>query len=402
MDVQIIGTGMMGLALAVELKRKYPLISITLYEDPLSCGASQVASGLIHSFHGPRMRKTAWAALGKDLFKKQAHQLSEELNLDAKSIYTEKTLLRPFWKKEQKKQKEQLLTAEKNQDFAIADLNKLLASCYPDLADKESVFPLGEALQSSCLVVNTPFYLGAMRSFLKKQGAHFIQKRVCPSLLQQNQKSHPNDPSSFLFVCTGAQIQSSVLQAMYAQKNHTAIHEHLKDQSKQLYHTTGEILQWHGPAHPFLQKYALNSRYYYSIIPSKDPGIYRHIFGSTFVREALSPGKEDKLFSERKKLEELALDKSQFFTTSHDCTAGQKFTLLGGARSHTHSHLPEILALGMRSVGVAGLGSKGLLSHLLIAKKLAGLLPELPCQLVACKDQKILEELLSTKHLFSL
>lgn len=406
-QITIVGTGIMGLSLGVHLLQKDPSLSITFYEDPLSVGASEVASGLIHSFHGPRMKKTAWAERGKALFKEHTARLCHSTGREQSSLFTEKRLLRPFWKKEQEKW---LQTPP--QGARLLSISKLLQAHSPDLLSSnsvESIFPLDKALETDCLLVDTPAYLRCMREYLLQSGSIFIKKRVDPSLLDSYNGKSPN---SYLFVCPGAQIASWVAKALKetctssASRASSTNRDYLQKTSLSLYQTTGEILQWQAPAHPLCSDYALNSRYYYASFPEKKhegkKGYCRHILGSTFVRQSLKL--PNKLLLERGKLLSVAASKQEFFGKVTGCLKNLKnLQCIGAARSHTQSHLPEPIILSSRALAIAGLGSKGLLSHLFIAKEVAALFTRGSYQdSFSWDSSKVSAELFRIKELFSL
>ena len=200
----------MGLSLGIKILEYNPKLKLIFYESPLTPGASSIASGLLHGFHGPSMQRTTWAPLGITLFKQHVASLTSEHGqtpLLPNEIYTEKRLWRPLWREKQIP-KVQALAYNYPHELSLASIqqtqflnanntgyNTSIRSAH------QKIFPYEVALNTSCLQVNTSVYLNTMRQFLKSKGADFVVKKVCT-----NQFLHCNE---YCFICTLSLIHIS-------------------------------------------------------------------------------------------------------------------------------------------------------------------------------------------------
>lgn len=339
--IHIVGAGIMGLSLALILARQTRAqdlgYKIHIYEDPLDPGASPIASGLVHSLHGPKMlQESAWARRAFPHLEQHMKELALEMTQCSSADFSQKercgdtqdffepiSLIRPLWKEEQLSNLPTLLERSSHHldhDASAADLLKQrlqLARSSP-LYDRlhallRSAFPLNQFITlKSGWKIHSQRYLAAMRRSLQElYGVVIEPKRLSPRATLAKE-------TGYYFIASGAQFAPWLQEAQKRNEKRTQKIAKKRDEGRddalqpldpKLYYTYGEILRGSFTSSPqsllpLLERLALNARYYFLVHresraqespnqqrfldnahPAKEErgGLYRAIFGSTFV-----------------------------------------------------------------------------------------------------------------------
>lgn len=307
--VAIVGSGFMGLATAFWLCKQG--ILSTIYYDPSYQGASEIATGLLHLFHGQEARMPPFAqqALAK------AFEIMHEL--DHLSFLKPIQLLRPARHAKQ------------------VSIFKKRARIYPDKLEW-GAFETGGVSYSNCLLVKHAWIVDSFK-YLKALKDHLVLKgcTLCPLKIEAIDQLQMH---SKIIFCLGA--------------NTLKLFPELPSLLQEYVITRGQLVQLEKPQGAVNLESALNARVYVTPHPNDPQAL---IVGATFEREPLLPLASS--FSYRQKLIKEA------YELWPSCSNYQAENWKWGFRLSGPAHLPFIATHGARILLLSGLGSKGLLYH---------------------------------------
>lgn len=327
MRVAILGAGFAGLAVSwFLLHYKLGSVSIDLFDpEPIGGGVSGLSSGLLHTYPG-KMANKSWRAF---FCMKETHRLITEASRGAdRSVILSKGILRPALSLEQ--QATFRACAEDHDDTEWWDYKRCMQEIPGLFLPEES----GGLYIKEGLTIDVQAYLQGLWQVLVKHGVQYHKI---------------------------AQIREGDLadydRVLIAMGPLTKNFPHL--QNLPLTPIKGQILELEWPIGVKPPPISLNSHKY--LVMSRDQK--RCIVGATFERDFNSPFPDE----ERAKREILpnvtsffpALEKAKIIS----CKAG--------FRASTPNHLPLVGQVSDKFYFFAGLGSKGLLYHAWIGKRVA-------------------------------
>lgn len=326
--IAIIGAGFAGLSLAWQLRQqqKDPLLKIDLFEDPKHPPASQIATGLLHYFHGIQARLPPLAQEAYDEAMNQLQKLGS-FDLYAKPL----TLVRPAHNRMQEA------------IFAKRSRQHPKETEYKELPWNEHIKALWI---HNAYLIDSPCYLKTLRLALEKQNVSFFSRAVFPEELEP---SYDN-----VIIATGyASVQ---IPSLSLNEEHWRL-------------TRGQLGHLSLKEEPML---ALNGKtYLIPIFHEKN----RWIFGSTFEQISFQTPFEKKEF-EAKARENLCQESQKLWPP---LLISEETEWHIGYRLAGPNHLPEIRRLGAKTYLFTGLGSKGLLYAAFMAKQLSSHLLDDEC-----------------------
>lgn len=325
MNIAIIGAGFSGLALTWHMLQRAPAESqITLFEaKDIGGGASGIAAGLLHPYSGAHAKLNRMGLEGMEATLQLLEVSSKSLG---SAVAIRRGILRPALDQEQK------------DDFLLC------ASRYPDHVDwleaKECQKLFSPLVSAPGLwinngwIVNSKLYLQGLWSACQSQGVH-LEKKTIHSLIEL---------SNFELIIIAVGGEGSSIKELASLPITTV---------------KGQVLELEWPADLPPLSFALNSHAYLIMHELEKTCIV----GSTFERgfQSIEPDWAVAVAEIMPKVTAMipALENAHVL----NCFAG--------IRSTSPNHLPITKQIDNKTWMISGMGSKGLLYHALVAKKLS-------------------------------
>lgn len=324
MKISIIGAGFAGLALSWYLLNQIKNLELTLYDESgIGSGASGVSAGLLHPFTG------FTAKLNKDGF--EAYETSLELlqvSSDElkKNVFTKSGLIR--FPVNEKQKNDFIICANKHAMRAHWLTSQECSNYTANTLQREGLY-LEDALS-----INSLEYLQGLYQACKKMGLQFVQRKI-------DKLSDLYKDNDYLLFAGGA-----------------GFYQFNEYKNLPLRRLKGQILilPWPEGMNPL--KVAISSNIYLICSQNKK---YCYV-GSTYERDFDSDAPEISVASAKilPLLEDLYPPLKNVVPI--DCKAGIRVT--------STDHYPFIKRISKKEFILTGLGSKGLLYHAYMAKKL--------------------------------
>lgn len=321
----VIGCGLAGLAVCYELFHSFPSANVDIFSSEKQRPASQVASGLLHLFHGTRASLPPLAREGFQATKELLEFLQEQ---SPHPIFKEIEIVRPVRYAEQRKA---FLTRTRQYPLEL-EFNEF---------KMEKLYFQEALIIKKAINVDAPAYLGTLRTYLQQKGARFLTEEISKERLSSYDK---------VILCCGSQVKS-VMEAL------SGILPELETIP-----TKGQVALCQSTDVPPI---AINAKSY--LVPSLSE--HRYLVGATFERQFTQVEPAD-CFERQVLLEEAV---KLWPSLQASSLIWQSAVRLSGPE-----HLPFIASYKQNLLAVGGLGSKGLLYHRLMARYLMRLLKNSP------------------------
>lgn len=321
--IAVVGAGLTGLAVAWHLLESLPLCEIVIYDShPFGGGASVVAAGLLHPYAGTHAKLNRMGHEGMQSAKKLLRVSEEALG---SPVSNSSGLLRLALTEVQKE--DYLQCAQKNpQEVSWLEAEECQA-LVPGVVAASGI------LIKDGITVHLPSYLKGLRQACAAKGAIFKQEKI--SSLRQL------EGFTLKIIATGAAT--------------TEIDELTTLPIKPV---RGQILELAWPHDLPPLKFPINS-YAYLVM---SPGNRSCLAGATFEK-GISSSIPDIDFARAEIMPHVA-------SMMPALASAEIINCQAGVRASSPQHLPLLEQIAQDTWVLAGMGSKGLLYHALMAEKL--------------------------------
>ena len=330
MHIAIVGAGFCGLATAWHLLNyfpSFPISSLVLFDSKgIGGGTSGIAAGLLHPYAGAQAKLNR---MGKEGMEATCQLLAVASQSVGQPVATEQGILRLA------------LTEKQQQDFNLSQAKYPSDTEWLESKQCQKLFPYLTQAPGLWIkrgfVVNSPLYLQGLWQACTKQKAILEEKNV-------NIETDLKDFDLHI-IATGAEAPS--LAAL---------------SSSSLTLVKGQVLELEWPPHIPPLPFALNSHVYLLMKEEQKTCLT----GATFERKY--SGKEPDIVKAKAEILPYTIAMLPCLTSAQviKCSAGMRVV--------TPDHLPLIKQIGKQQWVITGMGSKGLLYHALMAKKLVNLI----------------------------
>jgi glycine/D-amino acid oxidase-like deaminating enzyme len=326
MHIAIVGAGFSGLAIAWHALQQNPQAKITIFDPKgIGGGASGMAAGLLHPFSGAHAKLNRWGWEGMEATLELLNVASKKLKLP---VYSQLGLFR-------------LATTEMQvRDFLECLKKNPLETHWIESADSQKLIPgitsFPALFIKKGISVYCKIYLEGLWRCCQDKGAQLIKKKI--GSLQE--LTHFDK----VFITTGA--------------NTTEINELT---ALPLNKIKGQLLEIEWPSHLPPLSYPINSHSYISM----DQTLKKCIVGATFERNFSTDNPEIEVAKS-----DILPKVSLIFP---DLAKSPIIRCQAGVRAVTPNKLPLVDQIVPNTWILVGMGSKGLLYHALMAKKIVGM-----------------------------
>ncbi|MDP1880894.1 MAG: FAD-dependent oxidoreductase [Parachlamydiaceae bacterium] len=323
MKVAIVGAGFCGLAVAWNLLKRFPDVTVTLYDkNGIGGGASGIAAGLLHPFSGAHAKLNRKGFEGIEETKQLLNIASDALNEPVISV--NKGILRLA------------LTQLQEGDFKFCAKNHPNETAWLDSDECQKLIPQCTAVPGlwikDGITVHCLKYLNGLWKACEKKGAQLVIQSI----------------ENLQVLNTFDQIILTIGSGF----------KYLPELKLPLTFVKGQVLELQWPLDIPPLNYPINSNTY---IAMKE-GNQSCFVGATYERD----------FSHE--FEDIEIAKNELLSKAIELYPPLKDSQIlksyAGVRVSTPNHLPIIKEISPNQWILTGMGSKGLLYHALYAKEL--------------------------------